>query len=151
MCSCWYYVLQETSGNRCLTVRNVVVIISVQYSKTLWPPSLSPSLSGVRRKSLGTVCAESCRYGTMTGWTKLTTNEITLQERLTPSGFGAAPGAPRHFGTQGLWQASFGPPSASRIYWACWAIANTLAQTGTGNRFQHVLLQTCSSVFLFMI
>lgn len=91
----------------------------------------------------------------MTGWTKLTTNEITLQERLTPSGFGAAPGAPRHFNTDDLWQASwwgrFGPPSTSRIYWACRAIANTLAQTDTGERFEHVVLQMWCSVFLLLI
>lgn len=75
------------------------VVVKSVCSAVNPPGRLPPSLPGLRHRSLGTVCAESCRYGTMTGWTKVTTNEITLQERFTPPGVGAAPGAPRHFST----------------------------------------------------
>lgn len=61
--------------------------------------------SHCRCGSLGTVCAESCERGTMTGWTKLTTNEITLWQCDTQGwGGGRLQGDP-HFGLLGLWQA----------------------------------------------
>lgn len=127
---------------------------SLQHSKTRLLQSFSPSLSHCRRRTLGTVCAESCGYGTMTGWTKLTPNEITLRECATPPGWGwGLHGGPPHFSMLGLWQADLQVrlgccgccwqsfhPWASRIYWADRAIANTLAQTGTGKRFTFTTL-----------
>lgn len=70
-----------------------VIQISPNLSSTVKPifynPSLSLPPSHCRCGTLGTVCAESCGYRTMTGWTKLTTNEITLWECDTP-GWGEA-------------------------------------------------------------
>lgn len=69
--------------------------LKLSYCPSPPPPSPVPPCG---RGTLGTVCAESCGYRTMTGCTKLTTNEITLQECLTSPGVGGRVGG-LHSGT----------------------------------------------------
>lgn len=87
-----------------------VIHVPLNHSSTVKPIFYNPSLflslspSHCRCGTLGTVCAESCEYRTMTGWTKLTTNEITLWECDTPRVGGGYMVTP-HFSLLGLWQA----------------------------------------------